>query len=76
MRDAPLADYSDFQVPSLFIVGDQDELTLPWMMERTARAVGGSEFVTVPGTGHSVFIEKSEIYNALLLGFFERVRKS
>lgn len=74
MRDAPTADYSDFAIPSLFIVGDQDELTLPGLMEGTAKAVGGAEFAVVPGAGHSVFIEKSDAYNALLLGFFERVR--
>jgi 3-oxoadipate enol-lactonase len=75
MRDAPPADYSGFPVPSLFIVGDQDELTLPWLMEGTAEAVAGATFATVAGAGHSPFIEKTEIYNALLSAFFDRVAK-
>jgi 3-oxoadipate enol-lactonase len=75
MRDAPLGDYSDFAVPSLFIVGSEDELTLPSLMEGTAKAVNGAEFATIAGAGHSPFIEKTEIYNALLAEFFERAGK-
>jgi pimeloyl-ACP methyl ester carboxylesterase len=74
MRDAPPVDYSGFSVPSLFIVGDQDELTLPWLMEATAKAVGGSRFLVVPGAGHSAFLERSEVYNKAVLDFFEEVR--
>ena len=60
-------------MPSLFIVGDQDELTLPSLMEGTAKAVKGAEFATVAGAGHSPFIEQTDAYNALLTRFFERV---
>ena len=38
MTSAPI-DYADFAVPTLFIVGDQDALTVPWLMEATAAAV-------------------------------------
>jgi 3-oxoadipate enol-lactonase len=62
-------------VPSLFIVGDQDELTLPSLMEGAAKAVNGAEFATIAGAGHSPFIEKTEVYNALLAEFFERASK-
>ncbi len=76
MRDAPPVDYSDFPVPSLFVVGDQDALTLPWLIEETAKAVGGARFALVEGAGHSVFAEKSEIYNRLLAGFFDEVTRA
>ena len=73
MRDAPAVDYSAFAVPSLFLVGDRDELTLPWLMEATAKAVGGSRFLVIPGAGHSAFLERSALYNKAVLGFFDEI---
>lgn len=70
MRDARPVDYSRFPVPSLFIVGAQDELTLPWLIEATAKAVGGSRFRVIPDAGHSAFLERSEIYNQAIVDFF------
>jgi 3-oxoadipate enol-lactonase len=74
MRDAPHGDYSRFPVPTLFIVGDQDELTLPWLIEGTASAVGGARLEVIAGAGHSPFYERSEHYNAVLTAFFEDIR--
>lgn len=71
MRDAAPGDYSAFPLPSLFIVGDQDQLTSPWMMEETAAMVGGAKFVTIPDAGHSPFFEQSKLYNAALKAFLE-----
>jgi len=76
MRDTPPVDYSGFTVPTLFIVGDLDELTLPWLIEGTAKAVGGARFATIAGAGHSAFYERTDDYNRLILDFFERVRKA
>lgn len=69
MRDAPPVDYSNFPVPALFIVGDQDELTLPWLIEATAQAVGGARLEVIAGAGHSPFYERTEVYNRVLAGF-------
>jgi 3-oxoadipate enol-lactonase len=71
MREAEPADYSRFPVPSLFIVGAQDALTPPWLIEATAKAVGGSRFLVIPGAGHSAFLERSEIYNKAIVEFFD-----
>jgi len=71
MRDTPPVDYSGFSVPSLFIVGDQDELTLPWLIEATAKAVGGAAFRVIKGAGHSPFVEQSQTYNQTLAAFFD-----
>jgi pimeloyl-ACP methyl ester carboxylesterase len=73
MRDTPAGDYSGFAVPSLFIVGDQDQLTLPWLMEETAAAVKGARFATIPGAGHSPFFEQSRLYNDVLGGFLQTI---
>lgn len=73
MRDLPPGDYLKFPVPSLFLVGDQDALTLPWLIEETARAVGGATFVTISGAGHSAFYEQADAYNAAVEGFLQRL---
>lgn len=73
MRDAPRGDYSAFPVPALFIVGDRDALTLPWLIEATAQAVGGSDFAVIEGAGHSPFYERTAEYNRALDGFLARV---
>lgn len=72
MRDAAPVDYSGFPVPALFIVGEHDGLTLPWLMEATAKAVG-APLVTIRGAGHSAFFEQSESYNQTIVRFFTQI---
>jgi len=69
MRDTPPVDYSAFPVPALFIAGDQDELTLPWLLEATANAVGGARLKVIEGAGHSPFYEQPERYSVVLERF-------
>ena len=73
-RDQPIVDYRDFAVPTLFIVGTEDELTLPWLMRATADAVGGSTLVEIDGAGHSPYAEQTDIYNDVVERFLSRVR--
>ncbi|MEO5838029.1 MAG: alpha/beta fold hydrolase [Acidimicrobiales bacterium] len=68
-RDQPVGDYRDFPVPTLFIVGTEDELTLPWLMRATAAAVGGSTLVEIEGAGHSPYAEQTARYNEVLERF-------
>ena len=69
MRDAPPVDYTNFPVPALFIVGQEDELTLPWLIEATAQAVGGARLAVIADAGHSPFYERTAAYNRMLAGF-------
>jgi pimeloyl-ACP methyl ester carboxylesterase len=73
-RDQPVVDYRDFPVPTLFIVGTEDELTLPPLMRATAAAVGGSTLVEIEGAGHSPFAEQSAVYNEVLEEFLSPSR--
>lgn len=73
MRDTPAVDYSAFPVPTLFVAGDQDELTLPWLLEATARAVGGARLEVIEGAGHSPFYERSKAYNRVLGRFLAEI---
>jgi 3-oxoadipate enol-lactonase len=69
MRDHEPVDYGDFPVRTLFILGLEDELTLPWMIRATADAVGGARLVEVAGAGHSVYAERAAAFNQALLEF-------
>jgi pimeloyl-ACP methyl ester carboxylesterase len=73
MRDAPPIDYSKFPVPTLFTVGEVDGLTLPWLIRGTAKAIGGAKLVEIPRSGHGVPQEAHEIYNEILIEFFDHV---
>jgi 3-oxoadipate enol-lactonase len=68
-RDQPIVDYRDFAVPTLFIVGTEDDLTVPWLMRATAEAVGGSTLIEIEGAGHSPYAEQTAIYNDALERF-------
>ncbi|MEO8696018.1 MAG: alpha/beta fold hydrolase [Acidimicrobiales bacterium] len=68
-RDQPVGDYRNFAVPTLFIVGTEDGLTLPWLMRATAAAVGGSTLVEIEGAGHSPYAEQTAVYNEVLARF-------
>jgi 3-oxoadipate enol-lactonase len=59
----------DKKIPVLFIVGDQDMLIPPPIVEAMHRQMPGSELARVAGAGHSVYFERPEDYNRLLLEF-------
>jgi 3-oxoadipate enol-lactonase len=74
MRDRQPESYARFAVPALFVVAEQDELQVPWLVEATAKAVNGAELVRVAGSGHNVHVERPDEFTALLRDFVERHR--
>jgi pimeloyl-ACP methyl ester carboxylesterase len=73
MRDAAPVDYSKFPVPVLFTLGEFDNLTVPYLVRGTAKLVGGSRLVEIPRSGHGVPQEAHEVYNEVLIEFFDHV---
>jgi pimeloyl-ACP methyl ester carboxylesterase len=65
----PTEDYRSFAVPTLFIVGTEDELTVPWLMRSTAEAVGGAELVEIEHAGHSAYAEQADAFIAAVMRF-------
>jgi 3-oxoadipate enol-lactonase len=57
------------RVPTMLVVGEEDVLAPPKMMEQMARRIPHARLVKVPGAGHSVYFEKPEEFNQILLGF-------
>jgi 3-oxoadipate enol-lactonase len=56
------------EVPSMLIVGEEDALVPPKVMELMAKRLG-ARFAKVAGAGHSVYFERPVEFNQMLLGF-------
>lgn len=65
------ADLANLNVPTLFFVGEDDQLSPPSVIEAGARAIPGSRLLRVPEAGHSVYFEKPDIFNFEVLRFIE-----
>jgi 3-oxoadipate enol-lactonase len=68
-------DPASFAIPTLFIVGEQDEMTPPDLIAAAAAAVPGARLLRVPDAGHSVYFEKAPEFNAAVLDFLQEVEK-
>jgi 3-oxoadipate enol-lactonase len=60
-------------VPTLVIVGEEDELTPPDDSRRMAEAVPGAILVTIPAAGHLSNMEQPDAFNAALNGFLAKL---
>jgi len=56
-------------IPALLIVGEEDALVPPPIMELMARRFPHSRFVKIPNAGHSVYFEQPDDFNRLLNSF-------
>ena len=62
------------KVPTLLIVGEEDIVMPPAVMELSQKLIPGSRLEVVADAGHSVYFEQPEIFNKLVLEFFARVQ--
>jgi len=72
-RDAKPGDYSKFNVPTLFVIGEVDGLTVPSLIRGTAKQVRGAQVAVLPRAGHGPPREQMDVYNAVLLDFLRSV---
>jgi pimeloyl-ACP methyl ester carboxylesterase len=74
MRDRPdsLSSLAAVAIPTLVIVGSDDELTPPEKAEALARGIRGAELVRIEGSGHLTPMEKPDEVAAALSAFFEK----
>ncbi len=59
-------------VPTLVIVGEEDQLTPPAAAEYLAQSITGAEKVVLEGAGHLANIEQPQVFNATLRAFLDR----
>jgi 3-oxoadipate enol-lactonase len=57
------------RVPTILLVGAEDELTPAKIMELMARRIPHAQFVKVPAAGHSVYFERPDEFNRILMEF-------
>ena len=65
------AELARLNVPTLFFVGEDDQISPPQVIEAGARTIPGSRLLRVPEAGHSVYFEKPDIFNFEVLRFIE-----
>ena len=56
----------------MFIVGEEDDLIPPHVIELASSHIPGSTVVRVPEAGHSVYFEQPEVFNFQVLGFIRQ----
>jgi len=62
--------------PLLFLVGEDDAITPPAVIERCHRAVPGSRFDVIAGAGHSAYFEQPAAFNDAVLSFLRAAAPS
>lgn len=67
-----IAPVIEHEVPVLFVVGQEDSIFPPAALEAMHRKLPGSEFALVPDAGHSVYFERPEVFNRLVIEFLRR----
>ena len=60
-------------VPTLVMVGEDDERTPPDVAEHMTRLIPGADLVVIPGAGHLPPIENPEAVNEALRSFWEKL---
>ena len=67
------ADLAGFAVPTLLVVGEEDRIFPPHVIEAAHRLIPGSRLEVVSGAAHSTHYEQADIFNGLLTGFLAEI---
>jgi len=74
--DGPSAsDLASLRTPTLFIVGEDDIVVTPQIMRLCASYLPGAALEIVPDAGHSVYFERPEVFNEIVLRFVNRTNR-
>ena len=63
------AAFLGWQTPTLLIVGEEDRIFPPDVIEEVHKVIPGSRMEVVPGSAHSAHFEQAEVFNGLLAEF-------
>lgn len=74
MRDRPDSTplLAQIRVPTLVVVGSEDQVTPPAVAEAMVRAIPGAELAVIEGAGHLPSLEQALVTSRVLEGFLER----
>ena len=69
-EDAPgEAAFLGWQIPTLLVVGEEDRIFPPDVIEEVHKVIPGSRMEVVPGSAHSAHFEQADVFNELLAEF-------
>jgi pimeloyl-ACP methyl ester carboxylesterase len=63
---------NESKIPILFMVGNEDTLVNPETIKIASDLIVNSQFIGLDGVGHSVYYEKPDLYNKLVMGFLKK----
>jgi pimeloyl-ACP methyl ester carboxylesterase len=63
------AELAGLRLPALFVVGSEDDLFPPKLIEKAASYIHGARVAVLPDAGHSPYFETPEAWNAAVEGF-------
>ena len=63
---------AELQVSTLFIVGEEDRIAPPHMVESAFKLFPNATMERVPESGHSVYFERPDVFNRTVMAFFDR----
>ncbi|MDA1258379.1 MAG: alpha/beta hydrolase [Chloroflexi bacterium] len=69
-------DMAEYQTPTMYVIGEEDVVLPPPIIEAAARITPGARLERVPQAGHSVYFERPSEFNEVLAGFLRDVYPS
>ena len=60
--------------PALVINGSEDRIVTPESVRELARRIPDSRYIEIGGSGHLLFIERSDEFNETVMGFLDEMR--
>jgi pimeloyl-ACP methyl ester carboxylesterase len=64
--------FARLRAPVLFVVGEDDEIFPPRIVERAAARVPGAQLALLEGVGHSPYFERPDAWNRVIADFLRR----
>lgn len=65
------AELAALRTPTLFVIGEEDRIAPPPMTQEAFRHFPNARMHRVPEAAHSVYFEKPEVFNRVVMDFFQ-----
>jgi 3-oxoadipate enol-lactonase len=69
MPETEPAEVQGWSIPTMCLAGEEDVVVPPAAVRLVADALGGAELQIVEATGHSIFLQRADTFNAIALRF-------
>ncbi|TVR11279.1 MAG: alpha/beta fold hydrolase [Salinarimonadaceae bacterium] len=73
MRARPPEDAARIACPTLCLTGEDDFAIAPPGVRAVGARIPGARVVSLPATGHSTYVERAEMFNAILREFLDEI---